>query len=344
MEALWFWLLAAMLGTYVVLGGSDLGVGIVLLRAGRSSDERWQVIRTLRPVWKPNEVWLIAAGGTLFMVFPATLAAAFSGFYLPLMIVCWLLIVRGLALELRYHVPDPMWAELWDVALSASSLLLAVCLGAALGNIVRGVPLDGTGAFFEPLWTDFRVGDRTGILDWYTVLVGAAAALALAHHGALWLNARTDGPVKRRARRCAGALWGPALAVMAAVTAASFAVRPAIAGSLADRPWAAVFPAVGGAGLLAAVAFRRRGRAGAAHLASCAALYGFFFTAAASAFPHTLPARIPGHSLSIYQAAAPGAGLGTALLWFVPGIGLVILYLVFVYRRMQHTFSQPPRQ
>lgn len=339
MEALWFWLLTAMLATYVVTAGSDLGVGIVLLRVGRSVDERWQIIRTLRPVWKPNEVWLVAAGGALFMASPTTLATAFSGFYLPLMIVCWLLILRGLAIEFRYQVPDAMWAQLWDVALSISSLLLVVCLGAALGNIVRGVPLDENGSFFEPLWTDFTVGDATGILDWYTVLVGVAAVLALAHHGSLWLNAFTDGDVQHRARRGAGRLWVPELIVMAVVTVASFAVRPAIVDQLGARPWGVIFPAVGAGGLIAAVVFRRRGRERSAYLASCGSLYGLFGTAAVSTFPHMLPARDPQFSLSMYEVAAPESSLRTGLLWFVPGMVLVIAYFAFAYTKMPRKFS-----
>src|SRR5215831_21126117 len=157
MIALWFCLLVFVLGGYVVLGGTDLGVGMLYLFVTRNEEERADVIRSIRPLWKPNEVWLVVAGGTMFLAFPTALAASFSGFYLALTIVVWLLAFRGLGLELRYHISESLWRQFWDVALSISSLLLALFLGTALGNVVRGVPLDSKGAFFEPLWTNFRV-------------------------------------------------------------------------------------------------------------------------------------------------------------------------------------------
>src|SRR2546428_10085620 len=121
------------------------------------------------------------------------------------MIVLWLLMVRGLSLELRSHVQNAVWLGLWDGLFFIGSALLAVFYGAALGNVVRGVPLDARGYFFEALWTDFRLGPETGILDWYTILVGLAAFFALAQHGALWLLVKTAGAVQERARRIARA-------------------------------------------------------------------------------------------------------------------------------------------
>src|SRR5271167_1152475 len=191
METLWFCLVALMLAVYVVLDGFDLGAGIVHLFVARSDRERRQVISSIGPVWDGNEVWLLAAGGTLYFAFPTLYASSFSGFYLPLMMVLWLLIVRGLALEFRGHIGGPIWPVLWDGCFTVSSLLLAVFYGAALGNVVRGVPLDASGYFFEPLWTNFRLGNETGILDWYTILVGVLALAALVMHGALWVRMKT---------------------------------------------------------------------------------------------------------------------------------------------------------
>src|SRR6516162_742098 len=225
MTALWFCFLVFMLGGYVVLGGTDLGVGMLSLVLARDEGERSEVFRAIRPVWKPNEVWLIAAGGTMFLAFPTALAASFSGFYLALTIVVWLLAFRGLGLELRYHTSDRLWRQFWDAALSFSSLLLALFLGTALGNVVRGVPLDAQGVFFEPLWTDFRVGQETGIVDWYTLLTGITAVIALAHHGALWLNAQTKGLVGRRAGDLAALLGVLVIILLAVLDIASFGAR-----------------------------------------------------------------------------------------------------------------------
>ena len=154
METLWFWLLALMLTVYVVLDGFDLGSGIVHLFVARTEQERQAVLASIGPLWDGNEVWLIAAGGTLFFAFPTLYASSFMGFYLPLIIVLWLLMFRGLSIELRNHVTAEVWKPLWDFAFAVSSGLLTIFLGTALGNVVRGVPLDAEHEFFLPLWTD----------------------------------------------------------------------------------------------------------------------------------------------------------------------------------------------
>src|ERR1700738_1772866 len=121
MGTVWFCLVALMLTVYVVLDGFDLGVGIVHLFVARSEEERRLVSRTIGPVWDANEVWLIAAGGTLFFAFPALYATSFSGFYLPLMMVLWLLILRGTSIEFRSHIKSAVWGPLWDFLFCASS-------------------------------------------------------------------------------------------------------------------------------------------------------------------------------------------------------------------------------
>src|SRR5689334_24170032 len=136
MATLWFCLVALMIAMYVLLDGFDLGAGAIHLLIARTDIERRQILASIGPVWDGNEVWLLAGGGTLYFAFPALYAAGFSGFYLPLMIVLWLLILRGIAVEFRSHISTPIWQRLWDVVFSGSSLLLAVFFGAALGNVV----------------------------------------------------------------------------------------------------------------------------------------------------------------------------------------------------------------
>src|SRR5206468_2219878 len=201
MGTIWFWLVAIMITIYVLLDGFDLGAGAIHLLAAKTDEERRQVLRSIGPVWDGNEVWLLAAGGTLYFAFPALYASSFSGFYLPLMMVLWLLMVRGISIEFRNHVDNPAWKPFWDAGFAFSSLLLAVFFGAALGNVVRGVPLDQAGDFFLPLWTDFRPGSEPGILDWYTILCGVLALGALTLHGALWVRYRTTGDLNLRSGR-----------------------------------------------------------------------------------------------------------------------------------------------
>src|SRR3974390_2198468 len=214
----WFWLVAIMLTVYVMLDGFDLGAGAIHFLVAKTEEERRQVLASIGPVWDGNEVWLLAAGGTLYFAFPLLYASGFSGFYLPLMMVLWLLILRGTSIEFRNHIKSPVWIPFWDFFFSLSSLLLAVFLGAALGHVLRGVPLDESGYFFEPLWTNFRLGDHTGILDWYTILVGVTALAALMMHGALWVQLKTEGAVRSRSSRVASTAWWAILILTALLT------------------------------------------------------------------------------------------------------------------------------
>src|SRR6202049_976267 len=173
METIWFCLVAFMIAAYVVLDGFDLGAGILHLLIG--------------PVWDANEVWLIAGAGTLYFAFPLLYASGFSGFYLPLTIVLWLLILRGIGIEFRMHFSSAVWRGLFDGFFAVSSLLLAVFFGVALANVLRGVPLQADGYFFEPLWTNWRVGSEPGILDWYTLIGGATALAAPGVPGATYI-------------------------------------------------------------------------------------------------------------------------------------------------------------
>src|SRR5579862_869673 len=158
MGTIWFCLVAVMLAGYVVLDGFDIGVGILHLWIARTEAERRVLLRSIGSVWDGNEVWLLAGGGTLYFAFPALYAASFSGFYLPLMMVLWLLILRGISIEFRSLETNVLWRSFWDGVFTFASTLMAVFFGAALGNVVRGVPLDDAGEFFLPLWTNFRLG------------------------------------------------------------------------------------------------------------------------------------------------------------------------------------------
>ncbi len=156
MGFLWFAIISVMLTVYVILDGFDLGAGALHLFLGRTDDERRKIIRSIGPVWDGNEVWLLATGGVLYFVFPQLYASSFSGFYLPLMMVLWLLMLRAIGVEFRTHIDDGIWASFFDGIFSIGSLLLAVFYGAALGNVVRGLPLGPDHYFFLPLWTNWR--------------------------------------------------------------------------------------------------------------------------------------------------------------------------------------------
>ena len=211
MEAVWFVIVSGMLAAYAVLDGFDFGVGAIHRIVARTDLERRTVLAAIGPIWDGNEVWLIAAGGVLFMAFPSVYATAFSGFYMALMVVLWLLILRGVAIELRSHQDHPLWREFWDTVFMLASALFAVVFGTTLGNLIRGVPLGEDGLRGMPLFTNFLIGRHPGIFDWYTMLVGLFTLVALGVHGALFLAWRTTGPVRERSLAFARDAWTPRL-------------------------------------------------------------------------------------------------------------------------------------
>jgi cytochrome d ubiquinol oxidase subunit II len=333
METVWFCLVAVMIALYVLFDGFDLGAGIVHLFVARTQDERRIVLRTIGPVWDGNEVWLLAAGGTLYFAFPVLYASAFSGFYLPLMIVLWLLILRGVSIEFRNHLDSPAWVPLWDVIFAGASALLVIFYGAALGNVVRGVSLDATGYFFAPLWTNFRLGPEPGILDWYTILIGLAAFAVLTLHGALWVALKTEGAINERSRALARRLWYAVAAFTVLITAVTFYVQPQVTENLAARPWGYIFPAVALLGLLGTRHFLVRGHELGAFLGSCQFLLGMLTSVVFGLYPYVLPASAnPAHSLTVHNAKAADYGLKIGLVWWVIGMILVTGYFVFIYR------------
>lgn len=332
METIWFCLVALMIALYVLLDGFDLGAGAIHLFVARTDEERQQVLASIGPVWDGNEVWLLAAGGTLYFAFPALYAGAFSGFYLPLMMVLWLLILRGTSIEFRNHIKSPVWHPLWDFLFSVSSLLLAVFYGAALGNVVRGVPLDASGYFFAPLWTNFRLGQEVGILDWYTILVGVLALCALIMHGALWVHWKTSGPVSDRSASLAGRSWWGILALTALVTTVTFKIQPQVLTNFKTWLWGFAFPLLAVAGLAGVKYELARREERKAFLASCAYLAGMLTSVVFGVYPLVLPARNPAYSLTIANAKAGPYGLKIGLIWWVLGMILAAGYFVYLYR------------
>src|SRR5260221_13247777 len=250
MQTLWFILVAFMLTMYVLLDGFDLGAGVIHLVIARPDEERRVILRAIGPVWDGNEVWLIAAGGTLFFTFPVLYASSFSGFYLPLMIVLWLLMLRGVAIEIRSRIQDPVWLSFWDGVFFFGSALLTIFYGAALGNVIRGAPLDSHGVFFAPLWPDFNpYSSLPGILDWYTILVGLLALAVLTAHGANYPAVKTLRVLNTRARRVSRCAWLLTIILAVFVTLVTFSLQQQVSASFFSRPCGVIFPFIGVGGL-----------------------------------------------------------------------------------------------
>ncbi|HWG21338.1 MAG TPA: cytochrome d ubiquinol oxidase subunit II [Terracidiphilus sp.] len=339
MGFIWFWLVAVMIVGYVVLDGFDLGVGVLHLFLVRNEAERRASLRSIGPVWDGNEVWLLAAGGTLYFAFPLLYASAFSGFYLPLMIVLWLLVARGVSLELRNHLDMGVWQTLLDRLFGIASALLTIFYGAALANVIRGVPLQADGYFFLPLWTNWKPGQLPGILDWYTIIGGLVALVALTLHGALWLTIKVSGDLAERARRIVHPLWIALAALTVISLVATIAVRPQTLDNYYRYPFTFVVPA----GVLASLAAiqlwnrsPRRPQPVKAFLASC--VYLFFMLAGAcwGLYPTLLPASTSsGNDITLERAISGPHTLAVGLAWWLFGMALAVGYVVFVYSRFR---------
>jgi cytochrome d ubiquinol oxidase subunit II len=333
METLWFMLVAAMLAAYVVLDGFDLGAGAIYLIVARTTDDRRRILRAIGPVWDGNEVWLLAAAGTLYFAFPLLYASSFSGFYLPLMMVLWLLMLRGIGIELRAHVENPVWIGFFDFVFCGASILLAIFFGAALGNVLRGVPLGADGYFFEPLWTNFRVGANNGILDWYTILTGAIALVTLTIHGSLFIAVKTENDLNQRVRAVALRMWPLQLILTIVALIATCYLRPAILDNYKHHAIGYLIPVLVFGSLGAVLYGMRKQEDKLAFIASALYIVGMLVGAAFALYPTVLPASTnSAYSLTIDNTAAAHHGLTVGLIWWVVGMVLTAVYFIFLFR------------
>lgn len=336
MVEVWFAILSLMLAAYAVLDGWNIGSGIVQFLVAKSPAERRLVISAIGPLWTWHEVWLVASGGVLFVAFPSVLAVALPGFYLAVFVLLWCLIGRGLSLEFGGHLDDPMWRTFWDVAFAVVNLLIAVLLGAALGNLIRGVPIGASGKFTLAFFTNFRTGAEVGILDWYTLSIAVFTVFCVAAHGASYLAWRTEGAVRHRSLPLARKLWLAVFVLMPAITVATAVVRPQMFTDMARRPlaWLAVAAAI--AGSIAIVTGQRRGQERLAFLGGCGFMVGLLGAAAASVFPVMLHSTFgSAYSVTAQAGAAGGPGLGLALVWWPVALILSVAYAVLVSRQFR---------
>lgn len=313
-----FVLMALLLAAYVILDGWDFGVGALHLILARTDRDRAAFFGAIGPFWNGNEVFLIVAGAALFALFPRAYAASFSGFYLAFIIVLWLLMGRGVSIELRGHFHSDLWRGFWDVVFSICSAVLAFVLGLALGNIVRGLPLDSHGYF---------VGTFGFLLNGYSIAVGFLSLAVLTMHGAAFLWMRLDeGDLRERARGTTRKLLPPVVLLFLGITAWTVAMRPtAVHGAL----WIAPLFAVMG---LAMALFAKNGWT--ALCGSSLFLLALVASAAGTIFPDLLPAFGNGPALDIYNSAPAAYSLGTAFTAAVIGVGAVLVYGTIAAIRM----------
>ncbi len=329
LETAWFLLVGVLLTGYAILDGFDLGAGMLHLFVARGDAERRLVVNSIGPVWDGNEVWLLTGGGAIFAAFPKVYATVFSGLYLALVLVLAALVLRAVSLEFRGKLAAPGWRGAWDVVFAVTSFLPALLFGVAVGNILRGLPLDGEQEY---------AGTFLGLLNPFALLVGLLAVAAFLVHGAAWLDLKTEGVVRERARAAVNFVC-PALGVLwlGATAGSWFAARHLWRAFANPLAWSA--PAL----LIAAgVAFRlaaARRRPALAFLFSSVRIAALMGIVGLGLYPDLVPALGGGEPLTVTNASSSPLTLRVMLVVALIGMPIVIAYTVFIYRRFRGTVA-----
>ena len=340
MEIYWFIIIAIILAVFFILDGYDFGTGIIHLFYAKTEKDREVIAKAAGLYWDANEVWFVVAGGLLFMAFPTYYASVFSGFYLPLIIVLWLIIFRAIGLEFRSQFNYQMWKDIWDKSFGVSSLLLAFFFGVGLGNLVRGVNLGGVENgistyeahyFFLPLWNGSfsPLTNHPGVLDWFTIIIGLISVVTLAIHGANWIVFKTNSSINNKLKNVVFKLTIAliiltifSLLVWGKINTTAFA-------NFKDNPLLLIFPLIYLFGLFSLLKIRTFKKEVFGLLASTLVILGGITTSLASMFPVILPStNTINKSLTIFNTATEKEGLNAAFVWGIIGIILMIVYLI----------------
>ena len=360
LKLVWWVLIGVLLIGFAIADGMDLGVGVLLPFLGRNDGERRVIINTVGPHWDGNQVWLITAGGAIFAAWPAVYAAAFSGFYMAMLLVLFALFFRPVGFDYRSKVADPRWRNTWDWGLFVGGLVPALIFGVAFGNLLQGVPFQ-LDSFLRSHYQGSLLTALLPLLNPFALLAGVISLLMLTLHGALWLQLRADQPVAGRARIVALPL---ALTVAVAFGLAGLWVAYGLDGyrlvshlpfdapsnplaktvALERGAWLTIYqtvplavlaPALGFAGILLAGGLSLLRRPGLGFIASALGMAGIIATAGLSMFPFILPSSLdPNSSLTLWDAASSPLTL-TVMFWaaviFLP---IILSYTTWCYVRM----------
>jgi cytochrome d ubiquinol oxidase subunit II len=322
---IWFFLVAFLLTGYVVLDGFDLGAGVLYPFVARGEDERRVVRASIGPVWDGNEVWLITGAGAVFAAFPMVYAMTFSGFYLAIMLVLFGLILRAVSLEFRHR--DESWRRVWDGAFFVGSLAPSILVGCALGNVIRGVPMDVEGNY---------TGTFLQLLNPYSLLVAVTGLFLIVQHGAAWLALKSEGDLHARALRLRRITFWAFAALAVATSVATVATVSRASDNVLGRPAGWLFLAVLAAGLVYTVwHMAREGGDLRSFLGSAVIVIGLAGIAAVGNFPEIVPARgtPPGTSLTIARTASGHLTLLVMLIITLIACPVVLAYTAFVLPR-----------
>jgi cytochrome bd ubiquinol oxidase subunit II len=330
LNLLWFILLGVLLAGYAILDGFDLGVGILHLGA-RGDRERRVFMNAIGPLWDGNEVWLVTFGGALFAAFPNAYATTFSGFYLAFMLLLFALISRAVSMEFRSKQEHRGWRAIFDFAFFGASTLATLLFGVAVGNVIRGVPIDARQEF---------AGRFVDLLNPYAVLVGLFAVSMFAMHGAIYLYLKTEGDLQKRIHGWMWTTFGVFLVLYLFTTIVSVVLIPNATRNFSQHPWVWIVVCLN---ILAIANIPRaihQNRPFYAFLSSCSTIAALVFLFGVALYPYLLVSSLnppsglsynPDWSLTIYNAASSQKTLGIMAIIAACGMPFVIAYTAVIY-------------
>lgn len=322
LHIIWFIILGILLAGYGVLDGFDLGVGILHLTAGDDQSRRI-FMNSIGPIWDGNEVWLVTFGGALFAAFPIAYAAAFSGFYLPFMLLLCALIFRGVSMEFRSKHESRLWRNAWDLAFFCSSFMIAFLSGVAVGDTLNGLPVEQHGTF---------IGTMSDLFHPYPLLVGCLSVSVCALHGAIYLYLKTEGSLQKQIHDRIWSCFGVFLIFYLGTTIATLVHLPQATGNFVQYPWAWLIVALNVlaiANIPRSIFYKKPGQA---FLSSSCLILALTFLFGLALFPNLIRSTLKEEwSLTIYNASSSETTLGIMLIVALIGMPMVLSYTTLVY-------------
>lgn len=321
LNLVWFILVAVLLTGYAILDGFDLGVGIWNFFV-KDDNERRLMLNSIGPVWDGNEVWLVTGGGALFAAFPHVYATIFSGFYVALMLLLFVIIFRAVAIEFRSKTESAKWRNSWDTAFSVSSLLIALLMGVALGNVIVGLPVQADKELDVSLLY---------LLNPYSILVGLLTISTFMLHGGIYAALKNENALYTNLKKWTGKAYWIFVALYAVTTLCTFIFMPHMLTNMNNAPALYYVAGINLAAIIAIPMFMKKNKEFKAFVASSLVIATFFALFAIGIFPNIVPAHIPEFSLNMYNAASSQKTLGVMFTIALIGMPLVIAYTVIIY-------------
>ncbi len=323
LNIIWFILVAVLLTGYAVTDGYDLGVGIASLFLNKSQDKRL-LMNVIGPHWDGNVVWLLTGGGALFAAFPQVYASVFSGLYLALMLVLLMMIVRGVSLEFRSKVESANWSKMWEILFGISSLVLALLLGIALGNVAQGLPVDANREIHINLFQ---------ILTPYPLLVGLLTVLLFTIHGTLFALNKTSNDLNLSLKKFFNKAYLTFFILYLFVTIATFLINKSMLNNINAFPVWYVIPIITILLIVFLPMQMKKNHFKMAFTFTFVITVLLMLMFAIGLFPNLVPSNInPAYSLDLYNASSSQTTLNAMLIIAIIGMPFVIGYTIWVHK------------